>query len=295
MLRPFVIVLTACGLSTVLLADEKPEPPGAEEITVVNSRWVSDGKVAATMTRIATEKRKAPRTVAKIVGGMRVAVTEEVVYTVAVPMVVAIEADIKGALDSKGEALSAKDLAARLKESRPVLVTYLPLDPAFRQVLKDDAVILAAPDGISASGVAGTPKWLPRVTLASTLERDGELKLYLVETEVERRPEKRAAIVDGKEVERVVEATVRKNVTRELIFDGVGIQACGMKGERLGSRDLRKRLKEWTPVLVMNEKPDATYLETFKDDTVVLLLPRDEPKPPSPTGPGDRPIPPGGR
>jgi hypothetical protein len=278
MFRPVIVALTVWGLSTAVLADERPEPPGAEELTIIPSRWVSGGKVAVSMTRIAHEKRKGVRTVARIVGGMRVAVPEEYEYTVAVPMMVAVEADIESAVDSKGGPLSAEALAARLKDAKPVLVASMPLDPAFRQILKEDAVILASPNGLSDAGATGVPRWLPRVTLASILERDGELKLYLTETQVSRRHEKRVAIIEGKAVERVVEAAVRKNVTREMIFDGVAIQACDMKGDRIGSRQLRKRLKEWTPVLVMNDKPEANYLETFKEDTVVLLLPRDEPK-----------------
>jgi hypothetical protein len=61
-----------------------------------------------------------------------------------------------------------------------------------------------------------------------------------------------------------------------------------LKGERLASRALVKRLKEWTPVLVLKEKPDARYARTFKDETVVLVIADHKP------AESEQPIPPPG-
>ena len=62
-----------------------------------------------------------------------------------------------------------------------MLVARKELDPAFRQVLKDDALILIAPGGVSVEGAPHDARRLPRLTLASALERDGDVKREILQ------------------------------------------------------------------------------------------------------------------
>src|SRR5262245_11822626 len=210
MWRTLLAVATLLSFPAALRADEKSPPgektPPTESLTVLNASWVKpDGKVAATMIRAVPETRMATRTALRIIDGMQVPVTEEVPYTVMRSVACTIQADTTDVLDIQGKPISPGAVASRLDKAGPVLLARGRLDPALRPILKDEVTVLVAPGGVAVQGAPEGPRWLPWVTLASMMERDGEVVLRLVESEAVRAREKRITLIDGQEVERTVE------------------------------------------------------------------------------------------
>jgi hypothetical protein len=273
MLRTLMAAAMVLGLSPILSAGDKADTPGAEPLTVLNPRWVQpSGKVAGTAMRAVPETRTVLRTTAKIVGGMEVVVKEEVPYTIMRSMSCLIQAETTQVINLEGKPLTEAALATQLAKAGPVLVARERLDPAYRPILKDDALVLLSPGGVSVQGVPAGMRWLPTVTLASIVERDGEVRLRLVETQASSADDGGTEPAEREQGKTSAAKSDGRNSTRELTFDGMEVQAFDLKGGRLSSRALLKRLKDWTPVLVLREKPDSTYAQTFKDDTVAVLL-----------------------
>lgn len=265
----FAVVFALCGSFTS--ADDAAKPPAGELPTVVDARWVrADGKIMFSMTQVQPETRTTVTTVARVVDGKIITEAVPREYTVMVPVVRTIQADTTGILQGDGKTVDRQDFPSKLAQARTVLLATKELDPAVRDLLRSDALVLVAPSGISTSSVDTSR--LPRLAQARIVRLEDGLRLSLVASELVTVKKSVKSMVNGQEVVQEVTATEPQLKTREIIYDGVETQAVTVSGKSLGSREVRKRLKEWTTLLVCTTKPDSSLLASFRDDVLVVVI-----------------------
>jgi hypothetical protein len=121
------------------------------------------------------------------------------------------------------------------------------------------------------------PKGPPPIQTVARMDRSGNLVIRTVVPVTAYRQVQRTRLVNqgGKQVP--VTETVTVAVVTQLVrqLKSPKFQVFEAGGKKGDPKDLARRLKKWTPVLLSadGKKVDPFYLQVIKDETLVVLLP----------------------